>query len=829
MESRKIRKKIRVFGIVQGVGFRPFVSRIADEYQIAGSVCNKGPFVEIFAEGMPDNAEAFLTALRERAPERSRILKMDVREEAVQGTSQFHILPSEYQKGNVFVSPDIATCPKCKEELFDPKNRRYLHPFINCTACGPRLTILENMPYDRARTSMKKFPMCPSCEYEYTHSETRRYHAQPVCCKDCGPRLYALDPKRPEERSVMDGDAIRLLRKTIMDGGICAVKGIGGFHLALDAGNDEAVKRIRRLKNRPYKPLAVMAKDMETVRRECRVLPGMEAALTGAEKPILLMEKKPGGMISPLAAPDNDRIGIMLPYAPVQMLLFSYPDGLEMTDVLIMTSANPSGAPICREDQDVLENLGGLCDLVVSHDRDIRIRADDSVMGWLRGEPSMIRRSRGYAPLPFFVQTDRFGSREAPTKVLGIGGELKNTFCFGSGDLFYPSPYVGDLSDIRTMRALEDTVKKMEQLLDIRPEAVCCDLHPGYQSSAYAARLSEERGIPLCRIQHHYAHILSCMAENDEENPVIGLAFDGTGYGIDGTIWGSEFLLADFSGFKRLGSCEPFYHAGGDRASQEGYRIAASILDMAAEPEETEKLADSLGICKETELRIIRMMIRNGINTVHSTSMGRVFDAASAILGFRRISTVEGEAAMVLQTMSERYAKEELKDSEAGGDIYESEFLRKVSERVRGEIPEVLLRLKEAPFEAKTKADSEESEDGLFRIRTGDLLLWLARERMKDPENGKRNRELAYLFHEAIAEQACRGAVKASEITGVRTIALSGGVFQNLLLTALLKDKLEDRGFRVLTHRLVPANDGGISLGQAVYAQARLSEKQYRL
>ena len=448
---------IRLYGIVQGVGFRPFVSRAADSLGVLGTVANKGSYVEVFAKADAGTLERFVHILKNDTPERAVVISADVREIEDTDYKSFQIIESEKESGDIFVSPDIATCDKCRAELFDKNDRRYLHPFINCTQCGPRLTILEAMPYDRERTTMKDFPMCPECEYEYTHSHTRRYDAQPVCCNDCGPQVYIVG------NDIKGSDAITFARKSIMDGRIIAVKGIGGFHLCCDAKNENAVRRLRVLKNRPQKPFAVMMKDMAAVLRECEVLDGQQRFLTGYQKPILLLEKKNGELCESIS-PDNPTVGVMLPYAPLQMLLFDYPDGVEMTDCLVMTSGNVSGAPICRNDEDAQKEIGSYCDIILSHNRRILIRADDSVMDWFEGKPYMIRRSRGFAPLPVMVSTK--GRLES----LAIGGELKNTFCIGKNELLYLSSYVGDMADIRTVNALKESVQRMQELLEVKPE-----------------------------------------------------------------------------------------------------------------------------------------------------------------------------------------------------------------------------------------------------------------------------------------------------------------------------------------------------------------------
>ena len=446
------RLNIKIYGIVQGVGFRPFMSRLADACRIRGTVCNKGPYVEVFAEGRDASLQQFVAGIPEQAPERAAILKVDVHDVTDDNATpyeDFSIIESAKERGDIFVSPDIATCDKCRAELFDPHDRRYLHPFINCTACGPRLTILEAMPYDRERTSMKEFPMCEACHEEYVSPESRRYDAQPVCCNDCGPEVYLLG-----HEAVRGAAAIKEVRRVLAAGGIAAIKGIGGFHLACDATSEETVKRLRALKHRPQKPFAVMIRDEAAVRSACHLEPGEAAMMTGHQKPILLLRRRKDSPLAPSVAPGNPKVGVILPYAPVQMLIFDYPgDTSEVPTMLVMTSGNPSGAPICHNDAEAQEALAPLCDVILSHDRRIRLRADDSVMDWFEGNPYMVRRSRGFAPLPFMLSAPLKG------QVLGIGGELKNTFCLASNHLFYPSPYIGDMSDLRTMLALKDSAR----------------------------------------------------------------------------------------------------------------------------------------------------------------------------------------------------------------------------------------------------------------------------------------------------------------------------------------------------------------------------------
>ncbi len=781
-------KHIRVHGIVQGVGFRPFVSRTAMRLGLTGTVANRGSYVEIFLRGEENSLRGFLYELEHNAPPRSVVLKVDERDcEDIPFTS-FDIIYSKKEAGDIFVSPDIATCPKCREELFDPKNRRYLHPFINCTSCGPRVTILDGMPYDRERTSMKEFPMCPDCAREYYSPGSRRYDAQPVCCNKCGPEVYLLG------RSERGSAAITMARLAIRDGQIIAVKGIGGFHLCCDATNEEAVSLLRERKSRPAKPFAVMMRDMEAVDAACVLSETERDILDGPQKPILLLKRKADCSLAPSVAPDNPDVGVMLPYAPVQMLLFDYKDEVDLkTDCFVMTSGNVSGAPICRTEEDAMAELSGFCDLILSHDRKIRLRADDSVMSFYRGEPYMIRRSRGFAPLPVMMETDWSGD------VLAIGGELKNTFCIGRNRLFYPSPYVGDMEDIRTVQALTESVYRMEELLEAQPGAIVCDLHPGYHTTTVAKELAEEAKVPLLQVQHHYAHILSCMAENDVPvgERVIGVSFDGTGYGTDGTIWGGEILTADYTDYQRVGSIVPFLQIGGDASAREGWRIAVAMI-QALDPEHAEELISGLNLCDEETRRVYLQMAEKQINTVISTSAGRLFDAAAAILGIRLRSTFEGEAATTLEFRAEEYKPDYnawKETRKTGGDE---------AGRAAASVPV-------DPVHA--------IEDGRLLLPTDEIVRWLVEQRLA----GADIRQLAYEFHEILARQIVAACQAISQETGIRACALSGGVFQNRLLLRLCEDGLTAAGLMVYRHRLIPPNDGGLSLGQAVYAQALLN------
>ncbi|MBR1645677.1 MAG: carbamoyltransferase HypF [Selenomonadaceae bacterium] len=738
---------IKVFGIVQGVGFRPFVSRIAVANKIFGTVANKGSYVEIFAQGTVDALKNFLSDLRRKAPARSAILKVDVTELPDENFCDFKIVESVHEVGDIFVSPDIAVCENCKRELFDPNDRRYLHPFINCTACGPRLTILENMPYDRERTSMKIFPMCKSCAEEYFSPESRRFDAQPICCNDCGCETFLLNS------NLRGHDAIKHVRKILSAGGIVAIKGIGGFHIACDAKNFSAVQRLRESKIRPTKPFAVMFRDIDSVKRECILTDEQKIFLDSPQKPIVLLgtrDKGQGTSIAENVAPEINRLGVMLPYTPLHLLIFDFPNDeiKNFPDSLVMTSGNPSGVPISIDDDDAQKNFG-FCDAILTHDRKILLRADDSVMDFIDNRPSMIRRSRGYAPLPIFY--------DAPEKfsVLAIGGELKNTFCLAKNNLLYASPYIGDVSDLRTVEVLERSIDRMKNLLEISPEVVACDKHPRYQTVALAEKISKALDVPLIKIQHHYAHILSCMAENNFCGEVVGVAFDGTGYGDDGTIWGGEFFICDEKTYTRAAHVKSFVQAGGDKSAREGWRIAASLMknfDTARE----------LNLATKNQLDGQKFLLEHNLNCVTSTSVGRIFDAVAAVLGICQTSTYEGEAAMKLQTVAERSDKK---------------------------------------FSARFMQTDELFDEILNRRLDGENIC-----------------DTAKFFHESLAEFTAQICEQLSLRTKIKTVALSGGVFQNSLLSSLTAQKIQRRGLKVLRHELIPANDGGICYGQAIYA-----------
>lgn len=745
-------RRYKVYGLVQGVGFRPFVARLARELGLVGTVCNRGSCVEIRVSGTASQLDYFADRLRDSAPPRANVLRLLADELPPFDADAFDIIESAREPDAVYVSPDIALCANCRRELWTPTNPRYQHPFINCTDCGPRFTIIREMPYDRERTTMSAFPMCKRCRAEYRDPRSRRYDAQPVCCPDCGPELSVLDG------NARGLDAIVLAQRFIDGGGLVAVKGIGGFHLCCDATNATAVARLRERKHRPAKPLAVMLRDLETARRECELDDVAVSLLTAPQGAIVLLPKRNGGRIVDGVAPGNPKIGVMLPYTPLHELILHG----TATDALVLTSGNPSGAPICRDDDEAREHLAPICRAVLTNNRPILVRADDSVVDVYGHAPYMVRRSRGYAPLPVCVDGLR-GS------VLALGADLKNTICLSRGGLCYPSAYIGDMSDLRTVNVLRETAAHLGRLLEIRPQVVACDLHPRYNTTL----LADECGLPVRRVQHHHAHIVSCMAENGVREPVIGVALDGTGYGDDGSVWGGEFLLADARGYRRLGSIEPFRQTGGDLGATQPWRMAVNLLTAACGGD-GERVRDICGRLRIADAAHVNAQ-RGG---VPSTSAGRLFDAVASLLGLCQTMSFEGEAAMRLQFAADRAHS-------------------------MARHPLVL------------GLDGER-----FALPTLVLLREIAERRLRGDDVAT----LATHFHEQLALMIVAGCRRAREMSGVNTVALSGGVWQNTLLLGLVERGLLADGFAALRHHLHPTNDGGIALGQCVIAGTLLTD-----
>ncbi|WP_182877603.1 carbamoyltransferase HypF [Microbispora sp. H10670] len=760
---------VRVEGIVQGVGFRPFVYGLATRLGLAGLVGNdeRGVFIEI--EGGGALVEEFLAALAGDPPPLAVIDRISTGPAAVTGRRDFVIAPSlsrSLSRGDrrALVSPDVATCDACLRDVADPAGRRYGYAFTNCTCCGPRFTIVRDVPYDRANTTMAAFRMCPDCAREYHDPADRRFHAQPVCCPACGPRLRLL-PGGAGRTAEPGGDplegAVRLLR----DGGVLAVKGLGGFHLAALAGDESAVAALRARKHREDKPFAVMAGDLAEARRLCEVDAAEEHLLTGPARPVVLLRRLPAAKVAPSVAPGNRWLGVLLPYTPLHHLLLR-----ALAEPIVLTSGNVSDEPIVHRDEEVRERLGGVADAFLTHDRPIHVRTDDSVVRVFRGRALPIRRSRGYAPHPLPL------AGGAPRPVLACGAELKHTFCLARGDRAFVSQHIGDLENHETLRSFTEGVTHFMRLFDVAPEVVAHDLHPDYLSTKYALDRALDRDADLVGVQHHHAHVASCLADNGVAGPVIGVAFDGLGYGLDGTLWGGEFLVADLAGFERAGHLATVPMPGGAAAIRQPWRMAAAYLDLAYEG----AVPGDLGVVRRNAGRwaVVTAMARQGVNAPRTSSAGRLFDAVAALVGTRDEITYEGQAAVELEQIADPRVD----------DAYACR-----------------LTVGEGPFKAPFRMPGVD----LVRAAADDLRSGVARE------------VVAARFHNTLARVVAEGCDHLRETTGLSAVALSGGVFQNLLLLDRAVTLLEERRFTVLTHHRVPPNDGGVSLGQAAVAAAR--------
>ena len=612
---------IHIHGIVQGVGFRPFIHKQVRAYRLAGTIKNTSSGVELELEGERAELERFIADLPRKAPKLAVIERVETEFSAeLKHFTDFEILQSKTEaQRNTLISPDIGICDDCLRELLDPSDRRWRYPFINCTNCGPRFTIIKDVPYDRAKTSMSAFPMCPDCDREYHDIENRRYHAQPDCCPDCGPHVFYLDA----EGKPVPGDAIELARAALKAGKIVAIKGLGGIHLACRCDEIEIARTLRRRKQRDEKPFAVMCRDVDCAKKICAVSAEEEALLTSFRRPIVLLQKRERGALEHLS--ENNYVGVMLPYTPLHVLLFG-----DDIDMLVMTSANLSDTPIVYRNDEATEKLRGIADGFLLHDREIQTRCDDSLCYCLDGEAYFARRSRGYVPFPVSVHEDA-------GMLLACGAEQKASFCLSKGNYVFPSQHIGDLKNIETLENYERQIRHFEKLFDIRPAAIACDLHPDYLSTAYAAERSGEEGIPLVRVQHHHAHMAACMADNALTGEVIGLVWDGTGYGTDGTTWGGECLVGGYDNFSRVGSIRPIPLAGGDLVTKEPLRVTWALKRDAALPTEEENGA------------LYATMLQNGLNCPLSSGMGRLFDGVSAMIGVKTRCSYEGQGAILLE------------------------------------------------------------------------------------------------------------------------------------------------------------------------------------
>ena len=757
MTENFVAKRLKVNGIVQGVGFRPFVFQLAEKYGLKGNVANTSSGVVIHVEGSAGHVASFESDLTNQSPPLAYIVEISDQTAVVKKFADFAIVKSKDGSAmSTLISPDVSVCDDCLAELFDPNDRRYQYPFINCTNCGPRYTIIDDIPYDRPKTSMRQFKMCPRCQAEYDNPIHRRFHAQPNACADCGPHVSLYDSGR--NRLQIENPIAKTVA-LLKQGHIVAVKGLGGYHLAVDAENSDAVMCLRSRKNREEKPLAVMSFDLERIRRYAIVGPEEEALLTSNRRPIVLLKKKNPNAISEGVAPSNKYFGVMLPYTPLHYLLLNY--GFA---ALVMTSGNLSEEPIAIDNDDAFKRLAGIADYFLIHNRDILLRSDDSIARHSAGEMRFIRRSRGFVPIPIFL-------KNMVPPILACGAELKNTICVTKQDKAFLSQHVGDLENVATYDFLKLTVAHLKRILEITPEFIACDMHPDYLSTRYA---QEQAAIPQISVQHHHAHIVSCMAEHQLEGAVIGLSFDGTGYGSDGAIWGGEILVAEEHDFERAGHLKYVSMPGGAAAIKEPWRMAVSFLKDAFGNEFQSLDLPALNKIENDKVRIISAMISKGVNAPLTSSLGRLFDALAAICGIRKRVNFEGQAAMEFEMLA----------SETTELRYDYEWKT-----------EDVLRILPAP---------------------------IIRGVVTDIQNRLPVAEISAKFHHTLIcmyADLC-GVIRKN--SGLNRVVLSGGCFQNeTLLTGLLQ-ALEKRNFQVFTHQKVPTNDGGIALGQAVVAAATL-------
>ena len=748
---------IKVNGIVQGVGFRPFVFNTARGLGLTGQVSNTATGVRIEIQGSRDQCRTFETALREQTPPLAVIAEITVDAIPVLEENSFNIVQSDAaQAMTTLISPDVATCPDCLNEILDPDNRRYRYPFTNCTNCGPRYTIIENIPYDRPYTSMKHFPMCPECQREYDDPTDRRFHAQPNACPVCGPRLWFTDQAGND---LQVADPIHATASALKDGKVVAIKGLGGFHLAVDACNESAVQTLRKRKGREEKPFALMVRDLDLIREYTLLNSAEESSLTSIQASIVLLKRRENTDLAPGIAPGNDRLGIMLPYTPLHHLLLR-----EGPSMLVMTSANYSEEPICIDNDEAQERLGALADRFLFHNRDIHLRSDDSVVIHLGGDIRPVRRSRGFAPRPIFVNST------GPT-VLATGGELKNTVCLLKDRTAFMSQHIGDLENLEAYDFFKMTISHLERIFEAKPKLIVHDLHPRYLSTRWA---TEQTGIPTLAVQHHHAHLAAVMAEHGLEDPVIGLTLDGTGYGTDGTVWGGEVLVGDYRHFERVGHLEPLLLAGGDHAVREPWRIAVAYLTQAFETNDLPPLP----FMKDRDLPAIRTMIERQFNTFTTTSVGRLFDAVAAMSGGCQQIRYEAQAAIEFMQAA---------GPELGLDDYDRCYA--LHQGV------ITWRLKP-----------------LFRAIANDIM------------EGVELAEISRKFHRTLIQVLVEMTERTRSREGIDRVVLSGGVFQNQLLFENLLPELNRSGFEVYTHQQVPTNDGGIALGQAMIGRAELGK-----
>lgn len=750
-----IRTLVRVEGIVQGVGFRPFVFALATRLRLAGWVANDRRGVAIEVEGAESAVAEFITRISGEGPPLARVERITTARIAVMGEREFRIIDSRDEgTRQTLIAPDTATCPDCLREIFDPTERRYRYPFTNCTNCGPRFTIVCDTPYDRPSTTMAGFEMCPRCAREYHNPTDRRFHAQPISCPDCGPRLVLIDREGRE----VAGDPVALAARLLASGRIIAVKGLGGYHLAASAADNAAVSTLRARKHREDKPFAVMVYDLAAAARLAIIEDDEARVMIGPRRPIVLLRRRPEAALAEAVAPSNRYIGLMLPYTPLHHLLCEQFDA-----PIVLTSGNVSDEPIAYEDDDARRRLGTTADFFLVHDRPIYIRTDDSVVRVFGGREMPIRRSRGYAPQPLTLPS------EACRPILACGAELKNTFCVARGRRAFLSHHIGDLENYQSLRAFSEGIEHFCRLFDIRPQVVAHDLHPEYLSTKYALDL---RGVELIAVQHHHAHIASCLADNLEQGPVIGVAFDGLGYGADGTLWGGEFLIADLRGFTRVASIEPVPMPGGAAAIRQPWRMALSYIEAIGYERE------GLAVYRRNRGSWggVAAALAARVNSPMTSSAGRLFDAVASLAGVRDQVNYEGQAAVEFEQMADVFER----------GAYSASLTNSETIRISG--------------------------TDLVQAAIEDLRIGTPRE------------IVAARFHNGMAQMIADVCIAIRDQRGFATVALSGGVFQNALLFERACARLTELGFRVITHSRVPPNDGGIAFGQAAIAAAQDGE-----
>jgi len=751
---------ISVRGIVQGVGFRPFVYGLAVKHNLKGWVYNTSEDVRIEVEGEAEAVEQFELELKTEAPPLAHIENVTIEHHPPLGYKNFEIRHSQSQEGKYqLISPDVATCQACLGELLNPEDRRYRYPFTNCTNCGPRFTIIEDMPYDRPKTTMRSFQMCPQCQAEYDNPLDRRFHAQPNACPNCGPQVELVDK---QGNLVTESNPVAAASRLLKEGKIVAIKGLGGFLLACDATNDAAVKTLRQRKKRFSKPFAIMVTDIDEAKRHCYVSPEEENLLTSPQSPIVLIKWREGSSVSWEVAPNLRLLGIMLPYTPLHHILLR-DTGLP----LVMTSGNLSEEPIAKDNDEALRRLSDIADYFLIHNRDIYSRYDDSVAIVERGTSQLIRRARSYAPYPIRLPFEA-------KQVLGCGAEEKNTFCLTKDNYAFLSQHIGDMENIETLEHFGNTISLYKRLFHVEPEIVAHDLHPDYLATQYAREVGES-GMKLIPVQHHHAHIASCLADNGLGSPVIGVAFDGTGMGADGNIWGGEFLVADYRNFRRVGHLEYLPLPGGAAAIKRPRRTAIGYTLILLGENALNHDLPVMRKADDMEIEIIKRQIERRINSPLSSSMGRLFDAVSSLLGIRSEIDYEGQAAVELEMAA-----------------YEEDYAH-AQEGYPYRIVE---------------------DEGIRIVRLSDLFSAV----IEDLHLGISKGMISVKFHNTVARMINEMCRLIADETGVSQVALSGGVFQNRLLLKKTISLLESSGFQVFIHRQVPCNDGGISLGQAVIA-----------